>query len=356
MLEVADRVLSDFELKQHQALIVAHGDTYYEHFHLMINRVSWVTTEAKKTPFDYHRLEKALRHLERELGLKETPGRHFRLDGQAYAGRKTGVRLGNEERQHAREALRQAQSWRSLEDQLARKGLILFVERKALHITDGARTERAGALVRGGSLAKLEERFGQPFAEYRIQADISDHTEGHLGKSEGALPSGHAAADAMAIAVEEFHETDPYAMAEQYENGSHLEPRVGEGRGPAEQTDNAYSQAPSLSGASGERTGDAAREVLDDLHTHSEVVRLSTRRSNLIRQANALEANLIGLQEQVEELRAQHAQLDRYFRDIYREAERARASFDADAVLVGPPEAAERLRSAPEAFGELRGR
>ncbi|HET9581575.1 MAG TPA: relaxase/mobilization nuclease domain-containing protein [Gemmatimonadota bacterium] len=39
MIRVADRLLADLELTEHQALIVAHGDTRHAHVHLMVNRV-----------------------------------------------------------------------------------------------------------------------------------------------------------------------------------------------------------------------------------------------------------------------------------------------------------------------------
>jgi hypothetical protein len=76
MTGVAERVLADLGLADHQALLVAHRDTAHPHVHLMVNRVHPGTGRAWDTRDDYARVERALRGLERELGLRAVPGRH----------------------------------------------------------------------------------------------------------------------------------------------------------------------------------------------------------------------------------------------------------------------------------------
>lgn len=43
---IADRLLEDLGLEEHQVLLVAHGDTKHPHIHLMVNRVHPVEHRA----------------------------------------------------------------------------------------------------------------------------------------------------------------------------------------------------------------------------------------------------------------------------------------------------------------------
>src|SRR2546428_248828 len=82
MQAVADRVLADLGLAEHQALMVAHRDRTHPHVHIMVNRVHPVTGLAWDRWQDQPKIQRALRLLERELGLREVAGRLYQLDGQ----------------------------------------------------------------------------------------------------------------------------------------------------------------------------------------------------------------------------------------------------------------------------------
>src|SRR5437879_6838769 len=82
MQAVADRVLRDLGLAEHQALMVAHQDRAHPHVHVMVNRVHAETGVAWERWQDRPRIERTLRELERELGLREVAGRLYQLDGQ----------------------------------------------------------------------------------------------------------------------------------------------------------------------------------------------------------------------------------------------------------------------------------
>src|SRR5438552_9377800 len=82
MQAVADRVLADLGLAEHQALLVAHRDRAHPHIHIMVNRVHPDTGVAWDRWKDRPRIERALRELERELGLREVAGRLYQLDGK----------------------------------------------------------------------------------------------------------------------------------------------------------------------------------------------------------------------------------------------------------------------------------
>ena len=80
--QIADRVLKRLGLDDRQALVVAHNDTRHPHVHLMVNRVHPEHLKAWHDGHDYRRIEKALRHIERDLKLREVPGHHYQLAGQ----------------------------------------------------------------------------------------------------------------------------------------------------------------------------------------------------------------------------------------------------------------------------------
>lgn len=76
MRGVAERLLRDLGLDEHQAVMVAHRDRAHPHLHLMINRVHPRTGRAWDDAWDYRRIETSLRVQERALGLRVVEGRH----------------------------------------------------------------------------------------------------------------------------------------------------------------------------------------------------------------------------------------------------------------------------------------
>jgi hypothetical protein len=172
MRAVADRVLADLGLSEHQALLVAHQDHAHPHVHLMINRVHPETGMAWDRWQDQPQIQRTLRALERELGLREVAGRLYQLDGQEPPER---ARLTNGERRQAERtgdpafpdrvrahlaALRAARSWAELEELLAEQGLRLERKGQGLVITDGEHEVKASRVARDLALRQLEARFG----------------------------------------------------------------------------------------------------------------------------------------------------------------------------------------------------
>lgn len=70
MERVADRVLTELRLKEHQALIVAHGDRRHPHVHILVNRIHPESGKAWDRWQDYSVIQKALRDEEKALGLR----------------------------------------------------------------------------------------------------------------------------------------------------------------------------------------------------------------------------------------------------------------------------------------------
>jgi hypothetical protein len=71
MERVADRVLAELKLNQHQAIIVAHGDRAHPHMHILVNRVHPETGRVWDRWQDYALIQRALREEERALGLRQ---------------------------------------------------------------------------------------------------------------------------------------------------------------------------------------------------------------------------------------------------------------------------------------------
>jgi len=175
MEAVADRVLADLGLAEHQTLLVAHQDRAHQHVHLMINRVHPETGLAWERWQDRPRIEQSLRELEQELGLRAVAGRLYQLEGQELPERarlttgeyQQALRTGelafpDRVRAHLAE-LRATQSWAELEERLGAHGLRLERKGQGLVITDGEHQVKASRVARDLSLHRLEERFGVPF-------------------------------------------------------------------------------------------------------------------------------------------------------------------------------------------------
>jgi hypothetical protein len=176
MEAVADRVLGDLGLAEHQALLVAHQDRAHPHVHIMVNRVHPETGMAWERWQDRPQIERSLRELERTLGLREVAGRLYQLEGQeppeprllTSGERRQAERTGepafpDRVRAHLPD-LRAARSWAELDETLAAHGLRLERKGQGLVITDGERQVKASRVARDLSLHRLEERFRAPYS------------------------------------------------------------------------------------------------------------------------------------------------------------------------------------------------
>jgi hypothetical protein len=85
MRQVADRLLADLRLAEHQALVVAHKDRAHAHLHVVVNRVHPDSGRAWNPWQDFVDTQRTLRTLERELGLRPVEGRlhHVRSPGES---------------------------------------------------------------------------------------------------------------------------------------------------------------------------------------------------------------------------------------------------------------------------------
>lgn len=164
MQAVADRVLHDLGLSEHQALMVAHRDQAHPHVHVMVNRVHPETGVAWERWQDRPKIERTLRAIERELGLREVAGRLYQPEAKEPPGRTRDPAFDQRVRAHLPE-LRAARSWDELEARLAAHGLRIEAKGQGIVITDGEHEVKASRVARDLSLRRLEERFGAPLPE-----------------------------------------------------------------------------------------------------------------------------------------------------------------------------------------------
>ena len=182
MRRVADRTLRDLGLQDHQALIVAHGDTAHPHVHLVVNRVHPETARAWSNFRDFPRIERSLRAQEVEMGLRVVPGKHARvpeLDGAAQvrgpasrAGRGDAAFL-RDVQERAAPVLQRARTWAEVEQGLAQHGLAVRVNGRGMSVTDGRQQVKASEVDRAFSRARLEQRFG-PWHSHRARVAVAE--------------------------------------------------------------------------------------------------------------------------------------------------------------------------------------
>jgi hypothetical protein len=178
--ELADRVLGELGLSEHQALVVLHTDTGHPHLHLAVNRVHPRTLRAWGTWRSKTRLEGVLRKVEREWGLRVVPGRLAGAERSVEAaapaltrGERAQLHHRAEEpqvlvwRRELREAFEGARSWTELAGRLQVNGVHLVARGRGMVLSDGEVYVKLSRLDRAWSRGRLEERFGQGFAEWR---------------------------------------------------------------------------------------------------------------------------------------------------------------------------------------------
>ena len=102
MERVAQRVINELGLREHQVLIVAHGDRKHSHMHILVNRVHPKTGKAWDRWQDYSIVQRVLREEEETLGLRA-------VRGPLHASRETnalekpqGVESGEKQREPMR--------------------------------------------------------------------------------------------------------------------------------------------------------------------------------------------------------------------------------------------------------------
>jgi len=205
MEEVVDRTLSELDLEEHQAWVVAHHDTSTTHVHVVVGRVHPRTGETWSPSYDQTTLYHTLREIEEEQGWHRPGPMNIKdLSGDEREGpeywEKQAEKFGRERsvRRWAREEgipelLKEARSWEQAEKVLQGTGATLKPRRER-----GMVIERDGGHAALSSIdplisrPKLEKRYGQSWEDYKEERQsaeerLSEKLPGRADPSEGQL-------------------------------------------------------------------------------------------------------------------------------------------------------------------------
>lgn len=388
MVRVADRLLADLGIQDHQVLIVAHGDTAHRHLHLMINRVHPETFRAWDPRSDYQQIERSLRVQERELGLREVAGHHARLEGQREPGRAESLRPGEIRKwertgeaplaERVREAVgkdfREARSWADLEARLAQRGLRLEGRGRGFVVTDGVEAVKASRLATGTSRRALEERFGPMDTAQREGRDPStpatEAKESPAAKEEASRHTSTPEREAAREAAQSAPKVEGQDLGRR--SREKQEPAVagegpkadGNGRASKEAEQGRGAGAADASATKPERERRAKdgpvldarlgglRKSIDQLERRLE---LEGRRDGAGEALGRARSHLEPLRGQRAEAREASRHLNAALKEVYRDPRAARRELHVRAKEEGIGGATMEMARHPGRFGELRG-
>lgn len=320
MSRIADQVLEKLGLEEHQALIVAHKDTEHPHFHVLANRVHPEDLKAWDRWQDRSRMQKSLRHLELEHGLRQTPGYLYQLPGQEVPNPEHSQTIAEARRgreafadvlrgRGVAEELKAATSWQDLEARLDREGLYLKKAGRGLQLTDGERTAKPSRLHRKSSLANLEQRFGETYAAYRAREPQKRPLGVELAPAGQEVPGGR----------EIVQEPGARPRGRNYDAG-------------LDRLRGAFAKVERW-----DQLGVERREV-------------TAARSQL-----AYRGNLTEIDRHIKRAENVQGNIGAYFPEIFRDPEAARAALEKSYADVGRGETYRRLASRPQELGKLHG-
>lgn len=221
MRAVADGTLALMGLAEHQALVVAHGDTDHRHLHLMVNRVHPVSGKAWRTSHDYLRLDRAMKQLADSHGFDYVPAHRYNAADDALEGRRRGPHkaavqkarregvdaLPQMSKDKAREIgaemqrlLPAARGWGDLEVLAGLAGYRLETKGQGAVLAGGNDYAKFSSLGLAESIKALEGMFGSSLADHRRRApELVDGVD--IAKAMVTL--GLAERRAIRIAVED---------------------------------------------------------------------------------------------------------------------------------------------------------
>lgn len=174
MSSIADSVLTQIGLGEHEAIYVAHQDRDHPHLHIMANRVSAETGKAWDKSYDYRAIRNVLREKEIEFGFKQVEARSDKSRAPSRAemaianreGRPAGRRLSKSASKRLKERLadtfRGVESWEDLDHRLAIKRYELAVAGGGIRV------------VRDGLYAKLSDLLPPKLTAKRLHQKLGD--------------------------------------------------------------------------------------------------------------------------------------------------------------------------------------
>ena len=417
MERVADRVLSQIGLQDHQAVIVAHRDREHAHVHVLVNRVHPITGHVWDLSYDFRAIQEVLRREERALGIREVPGRYQATMGQGidrgqeqHAGDyrqaprppfrrpeapETGdrsatpnaaigpphesprqdaadrSRRGQPTREHAGDAaflrrvreyvpaFRASVAWSDLEAALAYHGLRMERKGQGLVVTDGTHHARMSRVAPDLGMHRLETRFGLSYDAFVERRDDVVERSGKRIESERARPEKAPTTDGPSAAATPDVEGQGKAQT-----ARPTETRI-DRRAP-ERWD-IDSEGGHAAGTAAQRdirrdtgrgtgrnvAGDRVARLARKIENYEQVVATFGEYYAATHALRAARARLGLLEAADARARAAGERFDRGLESVYRDPRRARTAFDRCAIDTGIESASRAMRERPEQFGLL---
>lgn len=202
-IQVAETLIEDLGLSEHEHMIVAHDDGDCPHIHIVVNTVHPQTGKVWNAWRDVYRIMDSLERQEKELGLRIVD----RPDLEEWrTGEKDPDRQKKETREERKRAEREgdtplakwsetkmrevrnnitghfksATSWEELDALLQNQGLELRRAGQGFRITDGEHYMTLSKVGKHARQERLEERFGQLWEDYEIDREFAQIEQGIL--------------------------------------------------------------------------------------------------------------------------------------------------------------------------------
>jgi hypothetical protein len=210
-MQVAETLIADLGLSEHQHLIVAHDDGDCPHIHVVVNTVHPESGRAWNPWRDVYRIMESLERQEKELGLRivDRPDLEELRKGEKDPDRKK--KASREEKLRAeREGdtplvkwseteirrirsditshFKDATSWADLEARLDAHGLHLRRAGQGFRITDGEHFMTLSKVGKHARQDRLENRFQESWEDYEIDRDLTREVADQLEPPDAERP------------------------------------------------------------------------------------------------------------------------------------------------------------------------
>ncbi|MFV1589918.1 relaxase/mobilization nuclease domain-containing protein [Phaeobacter sp. JH20_39] len=210
-MQVAEQLIADLGLSEHQHLIVAHDDGDCPHIHIVVNTVHPESGRVWNAWRDVYRIMESLERQEQELGLRivDRPDLDEWRKGEKDPDRKKDPSRG-EKLRAAREDdaplakwsetemrriraditnhFKDATSWAELEAKLEAHGLHMRRAGQGFRITDGEYFMTLSKVGKHARQDRLEARFQETWEAYEIDRDIDRDVADQLEPPDAERP------------------------------------------------------------------------------------------------------------------------------------------------------------------------
>ncbi len=167
--ECAKALVRKLDMTKHQYLCYVHKDTDQQHLHVIINLIDPETHARNSMPWSKRKEQELAQELEQKFSLRQLDhsAKHSKEETIARdIERKTGQQTLFSYISEFKDELKTAQTWQEFHQILAEHGIkAVYIKGRGLRFEaqtdDEPISQKASAIDRGFSYAKLEKRFGE---------------------------------------------------------------------------------------------------------------------------------------------------------------------------------------------------